>query len=75
VFTADVPRALRIAAELETGQVVVNGSGLYRPERAGFGGYKFSGNAREGLDTSLEDYVRHKDIALPGVFARPAGAA
>jgi acyl-CoA reductase-like NAD-dependent aldehyde dehydrogenase len=69
VFTADVPRALRIAAELETGQVVVNGSGLYRSERVGFGGYKFSGNAREGLDTSLHDYVRHKDIALPGVLA------
>ena len=30
---------------------------------------------RSLLDTSLEDYVRHKDIALPGVFARPAGAA
>jgi acyl-CoA reductase-like NAD-dependent aldehyde dehydrogenase len=68
VFTADVPRALRMAAELDTGQVVVNGSGLYRSERVGFGGFKFSGNAREGLDTSLHDFVRHKDIALPGVL-------
>jgi acyl-CoA reductase-like NAD-dependent aldehyde dehydrogenase len=68
VFTADVPRALRMAAELETGQVVLNGSGLYRSERVGFGGYKLSGNAREGLDTSLHDFVRHKDIALPGVL-------
>jgi succinate-semialdehyde dehydrogenase/glutarate-semialdehyde dehydrogenase len=70
VFTADVPRAMRIAAELETGQVVLNGSGLYRSERVGFGGYKFSGNAREGLDTSLHDYVRQKDIAMPGVLAK-----
>jgi succinate-semialdehyde dehydrogenase / glutarate-semialdehyde dehydrogenase len=68
VFTADVPRALRMAAELDTGQVVVNGSGLYRSERVGFGGFKFSGNAREGLDTSLHDFVRHKDIALPGLL-------
>jgi succinate-semialdehyde dehydrogenase / glutarate-semialdehyde dehydrogenase len=68
VFTADLPRALRMAAELDTGQVVLNGSGLYRSERVGFGGFKFSGNAREGLDTSLHDFVRHKDIALPGVL-------
>jgi acyl-CoA reductase-like NAD-dependent aldehyde dehydrogenase len=68
VFTADVPRAMRLAAELDTGQVVLNGSGLYRSERVGFGGFKFSGNAREGLDTSLHDFVRHKDIALPGVL-------
>jgi acyl-CoA reductase-like NAD-dependent aldehyde dehydrogenase len=70
VFTADIPRALRMATELDTGQVVLNGSGLYRAERVGFGGFKFSGNAREGLDTSLHDFVRHKDIALPGVLCR-----
>ena len=44
------------------------GSGLYRSERVGFGGFKFSGDAREGLDTSPHDFVRHKDIALPGVL-------
>ena len=68
VFTADLGRAMRVATELETGQVVLNGSSLYRSERVGFGGYKSSGNAREGLDTSLHDYVRYKDIALPGVL-------
>jgi succinate-semialdehyde dehydrogenase/glutarate-semialdehyde dehydrogenase len=68
VFTTDLGRGMRLATELETGQVVLNGSSLYRSERVGFGGYKYSGNAREGLDTSLHDYVRYKDVALPGVL-------
>jgi succinate-semialdehyde dehydrogenase/glutarate-semialdehyde dehydrogenase len=66
VFSSDVRRAWGLAEQLDTGQVVINGSGLYRSERLGFGGFKLSGNAREGLDTTLNDYVRHKDIVLPG---------
>lgn len=64
IFSADVGRAMRMATQLQTGQVVVNGTGLYRPDVAGFGGYGLSGQRREGLSESLAEYSQNKNIVL-----------
>jgi acyl-CoA reductase-like NAD-dependent aldehyde dehydrogenase len=55
VFSADVARALAVADRLETGGVVVNGTGNYRPPFIPFGGVKMSGYGREGLGYTLEE--------------------
>jgi succinate-semialdehyde dehydrogenase / glutarate-semialdehyde dehydrogenase len=69
VFSADVSRAMAVAMSLETGQVVINGTGQYRAEAAPFGGFKESGIGREGLSTSLLELVQNKNIVLRGVVS------
>jgi succinate-semialdehyde dehydrogenase/glutarate-semialdehyde dehydrogenase len=71
VFTQDMRQAMAVAARLETGQVVVNGTGLYRSEVMGFGGYKSSGMGREGLGYSLEEFLQVKTITFAGVLPEP----
>jgi len=68
VFSQNFSRAMGVAMALETGQVVINSTGLYRPDLVGFGGYKYSGNGREGLETSLDEYSHRKNIAVPGLL-------
>ncbi|MGY1631842.1 aldehyde dehydrogenase family protein [Geodermatophilus sp. SYSU D01186] len=67
VFTRDINRAMEVATRLETGQVVINGTGLYRSDVMAFGGYKSSGLGREGLGVSLEEYLQTKTITMRGV--------
>lgn len=64
VFSRDLGRAVRLATRLETGQVVINGSGQYRADASPFGGYKHSGIGREGLATSLHEYLQTKNIVF-----------
>lgn len=68
VFTKDIRRAMNAAYKMETGQVAVNGTGLYRPDVSQFGGYKQSGLGREGLSVSLEEMTQVKNIALRNVL-------
>lgn len=68
VMTSDYKKALKIAAKLECGGVVINGSGNYRPPEFAFGGYKMSGLGREGISTALEEMCQLKSIVLKGVF-------
>jgi acyl-CoA reductase-like NAD-dependent aldehyde dehydrogenase len=76
VFSRDVARATAIATRLETGQVVVNGTGLYRSDVMAFGGYKNSGLGREGLAVSLDEYQQTKTITFAGLLpAAGAGAS
>jgi acyl-CoA reductase-like NAD-dependent aldehyde dehydrogenase len=58
---------MSFAAHLESGQVVVNNTGLYRPDTMHFGNYRATGG-REGLTSSLAEYVQVKTISLPGIF-------
>jgi aldehyde dehydrogenase (NAD+) len=64
VQTNDKNRALRIARKLRAGMVHINNSdiGYGTP----FGGYKMSGNGREGGHYGLEDFVEIKAISMPG---------
>ncbi len=59
---------MKMAARLESGGVVINGSGNYRPPELAFGGYKMSGLGREGVSATLEEMSQLKSIVLKGVF-------
>ncbi len=63
VQTGDAKRAERVASKLKAGMVHINGG----PHRYGspFGGYKQSGNGREGGKLGLEDFLEIKTIHRP----------
>lgn len=62
VWSADPERAKRVARQLRTGQVEVNG-GAFNP-LAPFGGYKQSGNGREYGEHGLDEFFEIKSLQL-----------
>ena len=60
VQTGDLARAERVAAQLRAGAVHINGGGFNYGSP--FGGYKQSGNGREGGLHGLEDYQEVKTL-------------
>ncbi len=54
-------RANRVARQLRAGMVMINGA--QRPAGSPFGGYKQSGNGREGGKWGLEDFLEVKAIS------------
>ena len=60
VQTGDRARAERVAARLRAGAVHVNGGGI--GWGTPFGGFKASGNGREGGLMGLEDYQEVKSL-------------
>jgi succinate-semialdehyde dehydrogenase/glutarate-semialdehyde dehydrogenase len=68
VFSTDLGRAMRVALQMETGHISINGSGLYRADAVAWGGYKLSGNVREGLGTSLAEFMQTKTLTLRSVL-------
>lgn len=69
VFSRDYKRALRIAAKMECGGVVINGGSCFRTGTQPFGGFKQSGVGCEGMSRTLELMTQEKTYALKGVFA------
>ena len=63
VWTRDLARAHRVAAEIEAGIVWVN-SWFLRDLRTAFGGSKHSGIGREGGVHSLEFYTELKNVCV-----------
>jgi aldehyde dehydrogenase (NAD+) len=64
VWTNDLDRAMRIARQVRTGTLTLNG---YRIEFAApFGGYKESGIGREFGPEGLSSFLEYKTINLPG---------
>ena len=61
VQTQDGPRANRVAGQLRSGMVEVNGQS--RGAGAPFGGMKQSGNGREGGVWGIEDFLEVKSVA------------
>ena len=53
-------RALRVATRLRAGAIHINGGGFNYGSP--FGGYKQSGNGREGGMMGLEDYLETKTL-------------
>jgi len=60
IQTGDAARAVRVAAQLRAGAVHVNGGGYNYGSP--FGGYKQSGNGREGGVMGLEDFLETKTL-------------
>jgi len=61
IWTRDLARAHRVAAQLEVGTVWVNSYGNL-PTAAPFGGYKRSGFGREGGREALDTYTQIKNV-------------
>ena len=60
--TSELERAERVSRQLRAGGVHVNGGGYNYGSP--FGGYKESGNGREGGDMGLEDYLETKALHI-----------
>lgn len=63
IQTANLARTLRLASELRTGTVYVNGAMMIQPA-APFGGQGLSGYGREGAKAGLDEYLRMKTVAI-----------
>ena len=64
VFTTDYDRARRVADAVDAGAVRINGAPSHGLGDIPFGGNKDSGIGREGIDASIERFVRKKSIVL-----------
>ena len=60
LHTSDLARASRVARKLRAGMVNINGA--YQQYGSPFGGYKMSGNGREGSNYGLEDFLEIKVV-------------
>ena len=63
VYTSDPERGLRIARQIRTGTVELNGSPV--GATAPIGGFKASGLGREAGPEGLSEYMEHRSIGLP----------
>ena len=59
--TEDKEKARRVASQVRSGCVYINGKAL--AEGTPFGGYRQSGNGREGGTWGLEEYLEVKTIS------------
>lgn len=62
VWSKDEAHAMRVARQMRTGQVDINGAPFNG--NAPFGGYKQSGNGRENGKYGFEEFLEHKAIQL-----------
>ena len=64
VYTRDVSRALRVARALESGYVAVNCTSPLTGRDLPFGGYKGSGQGREGVLYSMGNFLETKSVII-----------
>ena len=62
VWSGDVARGIRLAEQIQAGQVAVNGGAL--TVETPFGGYKNSGYGREKGIEALHDYAQTKTVSI-----------
>ncbi|WP_108258623.1 aldehyde dehydrogenase family protein [Mangrovicoccus ximenensis] len=63
VQSGDLDRAMAVGRRLRAGMVRLNGSDL--DYGSPFGGYKMSGNGREGGEMGIEDFLETKCVSRP----------
>lgn len=73
VMTRDASKAIRAAAGIKAGAVVINGSGNYRDIDQPFGGVKMSGMGREGVSTTLQEMTQAKSYILKKIMVDRQG--
>jgi aldehyde dehydrogenase (NAD+) len=66
VQTASLRRALRMAEEMHTGEVLVNGAANLRVQRP-FGGLGLSGMGKEGGRLGIDEFLRVKSVGIGGL--------
>lgn len=64
VYTKDINRAMRVAKAYESGTVGINCTSPSMAQDMPFGGYKGSGQGREGMGYSLEEHLEHKTVLI-----------
>ncbi|KAL2831860.1 aldehyde dehydrogenase domain-containing protein [Aspergillus pseudoustus] len=64
VFTRDLDRAIRLTKALESGYVAVNCSSPTVAPDLPFGGYKLSGQGREGWLHSMDNFLESKSVLI-----------
>lgn len=64
VFTKDLDRAVRMSKALQAGTVGVNCTSPTNAKDGAFGGYKMSGNGREGMLYSIDNFLQLKTILI-----------
>ncbi|KAK3381044.1 aldehyde dehydrogenase domain-containing protein [Podospora didyma] len=64
VYTRSINRALRVAKALESGYVAVNCTSPLTGRDLPFGGYKGSGQGREGLLYSMGNFLETKSVII-----------
>jgi len=64
VFTSDHDRAMRVAERVNAGAVRINGAPSHGLGDVPFGGNDASGIGREGIDSTIHEFVREKSIVL-----------
>ena len=67
IFTRDLASAWRFAREVETGNVMINWSPLWRADLMPYGGLKGSGVGREGPRYAVEEMTETKTVVFHGV--------
>tara|TARA_B110000503_G_C7172235_1_gene424909 strand:- start:1171 stop:2634 length:1464 start_codon:yes stop_codon:yes gene_type:complete len=64
VFTNDLKAAFRFGNDIEAGAIWINDSSRYRQDNYPFGGMKFSGIGREGVQYAIEEMTEWKFIGF-----------
>ena len=69
IFTNDVTNAWRFARQVETGNVQVNWTPLWRADFIPYGGLKQSGFGKEGPRYAVEEMTESKTVVFHGIGA------
>jgi aldehyde dehydrogenase (NAD+) len=64
IHTSNVSRAIRLAGQLDAGNVSVNGGAVVAGPYGPFGGFKRSGHGKEGGLAGLLEYTRTKNVNI-----------
>ncbi|RSL70398.1 hypothetical protein CEP53_001878 [Fusarium sp. AF-6] len=64
VYTKDIDRAMRVSKELNSGYVGINCTSPSTAKDLPFGGYKASGQGREGWQHSIDNFLETKSIMM-----------
>ncbi len=67
IFTKDVGNALRFARDVDTGNVQINNTPLWRADLMPYGGLKGSGIGKEGPRYAIEEMTELKSVVFHGI--------
>ena len=67
IFTRDIGAAMRFAREVQSGNVMVNWTPLWRADFMPYGGFKGSGIGKEGPRYAVEEMTEIKTVIFHGI--------